>query len=145
MTNERILKNNRLIKKFEADWQKQKRASFLHGLYPELSYRTIHDLIYWFHDPKIFLSFGSILVPKRLNLPIMLRKVIMEPDMEKILTGLATNHQVAKQIKSSHSQVWAFIEKNPTFAKPPCITAGLTRWRWADVLEWEQSLKSVTH
>ena len=62
--------------------------------------------------------------------------------MEQIKTGLATDHQVAKHIKSSRSQVWALVKKNPAFPKPIRITGGMTRWRWADVLEWEKSLKA---
>ena len=62
--------------------------------------------------------------------------------MEQIKTGLATDQQVAKHIKSSRSQVWVLVKKNPAFPKPLRITAGMTRWRWADVLEWEKSLKA---
>ena len=62
--------------------------------------------------------------------------------MKEIKTGLASDHQVAKHINSSRSQVWALVKKNPTFPKPLRITAGMTRWRWADVLELEKTLKS---
>ena len=35
--------------------------------------------------------------------------------MEEIKTGLASDHQVAKHINSSRSQVWALVKKNPHF------------------------------
>ena len=62
--------------------------------------------------------------------------------MEEIKTDLTADHQVAKHIKSSQSQVWALVKKNPTFPKPLQITARMTRWLWADVLEWEKSLET---
>nr|BDD45382.1 hypothetical protein 14 [Paracoccaceae bacterium] len=62
--------------------------------------------------------------------------------MKEIKTGLASDYQVAKHINSSRSQVRALVKKNPTFPKPLRITAGMTRWRWADVLEWEKTLTS---
>ena len=62
--------------------------------------------------------------------------------MEEIKTGLATDHQLAAHINSSRAQVWALVKKNPTFPKPTRITGGMTRWRWADVLEWEKSLET---
>jgi len=62
--------------------------------------------------------------------------------MEETKTGLASDYQLAKHIKCSRSQVWALVKKNPTFPKPLRITAGMTRWRWADVLEWEKTLTS---
>jgi predicted DNA-binding transcriptional regulator AlpA len=64
--------------------------------------------------------------------------------MEQVKTGLATDHQVAAHIKSSRAQVWVLARNNPAFPKPLRITSGMTRWRWADVLEWEQSLKAIT-
>ena len=62
--------------------------------------------------------------------------------MEEIKTCLATDHQVTKHIKSSHLQIRASVKKNPTFPKPLRITVGMTRRRWADVLEWEKTLTS---
>ena len=64
--------------------------------------------------------------------------------MEQIRTSLATDHLVAAHINSSREQVWVLAETNPTFPKPLRIKAGMKRWRWTDVLEWEKSLKNVT-
>lgn len=45
ITNERILRENKALKKYAPDWQKQTRARFLLKLFPELTYRAIYDLI----------------------------------------------------------------------------------------------------
>jgi hypothetical protein len=45
ITNEKVLRENKALKKYAPDWQKQARARFLLKLFPELTYRAIYDLI----------------------------------------------------------------------------------------------------
>ena len=45
ITNERVLRENQLIKEIKPEWQKQERARCLLELFPDLSYRAIYDLI----------------------------------------------------------------------------------------------------
>ena len=62
--------------------------------------------------------------------------------MEKAKNGLLTDCHLAKHLNCSRSQVWALAKKTPNFPKPIRITEGMTRWRWADVAAWENSLET---
>jgi prophage regulatory protein len=62
--------------------------------------------------------------------------------MENLKSGLATDHHLANHLNCSRSQVWALTKKSPNFPKPIRITEGMTRWRWADVAAWENSLET---
>ena len=66
----------------------------------------------------------------------------MESDMEKSKNGLVTDQHLANHLNCSRSQVWVLSKKNPSFPKPIKITGGMTRWRWSDVIHWEQSLRT---
>ena len=65
-----------------------------------------------------------------------------KPKFKEPKTGFASDKDLSKHINCSRSQVWVLAKQNPTFPKPLRITSGMTRWRWADVLEWEKSLKA---
>ena len=65
-----------------------------------------------------------------------------EPKFKEPKTGFAADKDLSQHINCPRSQVWVLARQNPTFPKPLRITSGMTRWRWADVLEWEKSLKA---
>ncbi|MDB3948427.1 AlpA family phage regulatory protein [Paracoccaceae bacterium] len=62
--------------------------------------------------------------------------------MQNSKSGLATDQHLAHHLNCSRSQVWALAKKTPNFPKPIRITGGMTRWRWADVAAWENSLET---
>lgn len=51
--------------------------------------------------------------------------------------------QIARRYGVHRTTPWRWVKANPDFPKPVVLSPGCTRWRFADIVAWEQAKESA--
>lgn len=54
-----------------------------------------------------------------------------------------SDRQIAGRYDISRPTVWAWLKTDPTFPKPVKLSPGCTRWKIADLEDWEAKRRTV--
>jgi prophage regulatory protein len=56
-----------------------------------------------------------------------------------------TDTQVAARFGVHRTTPWRWVQKDPSFPKPVCLSLGCTRWKIADIEAWEERKRTNQH